>query len=317
MKMVEQPSVNPELPISDLKAAFGSKLEFDRELAPLTSFKTGGRARYFIAVSSADEICRAVRAARNLRLSYFLLGGGSNLLVSDFGYDGVIIKLDVVGVKLLPDNVIECGAGEDLMSLVRFAADNSLTGLEFAAGIKGSVGGAIYGNAGAFGGEIGSVIIDLTLVAEDGTIKEIGPEYCRFEYRDSYLKVTREVVVSGRFKLEAGNRDKITAKIEEILAMREERHPTDGMSAGSFFKNIPDSREPHGKLPAGRLLEQVGAKGMTIGGAQVYNKHANIIVNTGNATSKDIRDLADILKKKVFDEFGIMLQEEVQQLGRF
>lgn len=305
------------LPLASLLAAFGPNLEFARELAPLTSYRTGGRAKYFLAAQSADEIRRAIDSARRLSIPYYVIGGGSNLLVSDFGYDGMIIKVDVRGFHLVDNVTVECGAGEDLMALVDFATDNSLTGLEFAAGIWGSVGGAIYGNAGAFGGELGNLVQSATLLSQDGEIKTVGPEYCRFAYRDSYLKTTHEVVVDVRIGLQRGNREEIAQKVKEILDLRETKHPNAGMSAGCFFKNIPDPREKFGKLPAGRLLEEVGAKQMSVGGAKVFEKHANIIVNTGNATSADIRKLADLLKAKVKEKFGIELQEEVQQLGRF
>ncbi|RME32046.1 MAG: FAD-binding protein, partial [Candidatus Zixiibacteriota bacterium] len=207
--MIEQREVSKEIPLSTLVREFGPDLELNKELASMTSYGTGGRSRYFISAESAEAIARAVSAARRLSLDYFLLGGGSNVLVSDDGYDGLVIKVDVRGIRLLDDKTIECGAGEDLMALVEFAADNNLTGLEFAAGIWGTVGGAIYGNAGAFGGEIGRVLSEITLVSPEGEIKTVSPDYCRFAYRDSYLKTTHEVVVSARFVLTPGDGKKI------------------------------------------------------------------------------------------------------------
>lgn len=316
VKMVERPEVRPDLPTTALVEAFGSTLEFNRDLAPLTSFKTGGRARYFLAAESADEIVRAVRAAERLGIPFFLMGSGSNLLVSDDGYDGLVVRVSVCGIRLNSETEIECGAGEELKDLVSFATESGLTGLEFAAGIWGTVGGAVYGNAGAFGGEIGSVLTSATLVNHDGRVHEVTPSELGFAYRHSKLKETHEVVVSVRFRLTQGDRGAIRNKVEEIIQARALRHPEAG-SAGCFFKNIPDPSQEYGKLPAGRLLEQVGAKQLQVGGARVYEKHANIIVNTGNATSTDIRRLADILKQKVRDQFGIELQEEVQQLGSF
>lgn len=315
--MTEQTAPEIHIPMATLLAAFGPNLEFARELAPMTSYKTGGRAKYYLGAHSAEEIVRAIESARRLKIPYFILGGGSNLLVSDKGFDGLVIKVDVTGLRVMDESTVECGAGEELMALVNFATENALSGLEFAAGIWGSVGGAIYGNAGAFGGEIGNIISSVTLVGQDGEVKIKGPEYCKFAYRDSYLKVTHEVVITARIKLRQGTREEIASKVQEILNLREGKHPTDGMSAGCFFKNIPDPREKYGKLPAGRLLEEIGAKQLSVGGAKVFEKHANIIVNTGNATSKDIRQLADLLKARVKEKFGIELQEEVQQLGTF
>ncbi len=298
-------------------AAFGDALEFDKPLAPLTSYRTGGPAKFFIAVSSSEQLAAAVKSARELKLPFFVIGGGSNLLVSDSGYDGLVIKVAIKSMAVSEGTRIECGAGEELMALVDFATANGLTGLEFAAGIWGTVGGAIYGNAGAYGGEIKDIVSTLALVDSEGNMKTVGPDYCRFGYRDSYLKVTREIVTTAVFQLKRGDKLSIGNKVDEILALRRERHPTQGHSAGCFFKNIPDPDEEFGKLPAGRLLDQVGAKDLSVGGAAVFEKHANIIVNKGGATSKDIRKLADTMKKRVLDEFGITLEEEVIQLGEF
>ena len=315
--MTEQTAVSSAIPMATLLGAFGRNLEFARDLAPLTSYRTGGRAKYFYSCRSGSEVTRAIESARRLRIPYFVLGGGTNLLVSDEGYDGLVIKVDVIGLRVIDGETIEVGAGEELMALVDFATANSLTGMEFAAGIWGSVGGAIYGNAGAFGGEVGSVIESIRLVDHDGTLKTVGPDYCKFAYRDSYLKVTHEVVVDARIKLAKGEQTAIAAKVKDIMSQRDGKHPNDGLSAGCFFKNIPDAREKYGKLPAGRLLDDIGAKQLTVGGARVFERHANIIVNSGTATSRDIRTLADILKARVKEKFGIELQEEVQQLGKF
>ncbi len=300
-----------------MAASFGEGIEFDKPLAPLTSYGTGGPARYYLEVESSEKLAEAVATAAELKIPYYVIGGGSNLLVSDAGYDGLIVKVAVKGMTLKNETIIECGAGEDLMSLVDFATLNSLTGLEFAAGIWGTVGGAIYGNAGAYGGEIKDVIRSLTLIETSGNVKSVKPDYCQFGYRDSQLKRTREIVVDATFQLKQGDKVTIKNKVDEILASRKSNHPTRGKSAGCFFKNIPDPTQKFGKLAAGQLLDEAGAKGLTVGGAAVYEKHANMIVNTDNATSKDIRQLADIMKKKVIDKFGVTLEEEVIQLGEF
>lgn len=299
---------------AELCELFGSALEFDRPLAPLTSYKTGGPAKYFIWAKSAVEIRDAISKARRIGLPFYMIGGGSNLLVSDQGYDGLIIKIDIRGFEVLENSVLDAGAGEELMDMVNFATNHSLAGLEFAAGIWGSVGGAIYGNAGAFGGELGPIMADAEIVTPEGEIKIVDREYCGFGYRDSRLKRTKDVIIRCRFQLQAGEKTAIEGRVGDILAQREQKHPSE-LTAGCFFKNIPDAREPYGKLPAGRLLEQAGAKGMAVGGARVYEKHANIIVNSGNATAKEIRLLADQMKQRVFDKFGIRLEEEVQELG--
>ncbi|HPC12243.1 MAG TPA: UDP-N-acetylmuramate dehydrogenase, partial [candidate division Zixibacteria bacterium] len=301
---------------AEMRSAFGPELEFDKPMAPLTSFRTGGTAAWFLPVRSAEAAAGAVQQARRMGLEFFLLGGGSNLLVADRGYGGLIIKMDVRGLARVDEATIECGAGEDLTALVTYAQENGLAGLEFAAGIWGTVGGAIYGNAGAYGGEIGEVVTAVTLVDREGKVMTVDRAYCGFGYRDSALKRSHEIVVSARFRLQPGDPAEIGRRVREILASRAQKHP-DRLTAGCFFKNIPDPREPYGKLPAGRLLEEAGAKGLAVGGARVFERHANIIVNAGGATAADIAALAALMKEKVRERFGIELQEEVIRLGEF
>ncbi len=297
--------------------AFGEKLQFNKNLTPFTGFKTGGEAALFINAETEIDCATALKAANNMNIPYFLIGGGTNILISDSGFDGLILKIDIKGLAQTDDTVILCGAGEDLENLVEFSAENSLTGLEFAAGIVGSVGGAIYGNAGAYGGEIGSVIDSFTVINSDGVLKEFVAKDGEFSYRDSILKKTKDIVVNARFRLKKGDKLAIRAKIDDILKTRHEKLPYDECSAGCFFKNIVDETQPHGKLAAGKLLDEIGAKGMSFGGAKVSDKHANIIINTGQATSQDIKNLADKLKKKVMQKFGIILEEEVIHIGNF
>jgi len=317
MKIIGSPKANNKLKSDKLKQILGKSLENDKVLAPFTSFNTGGQAKYFISATSEEEINKAVKSAIRLEIPFFIIGGGSNLLVSDKGFDGLIIKVNIKGIKLENETEIVCGAGENLMDLIEFCVENSLSGFEFASGIWGSVGGAVCGNAGAYGGEIKDIISSVTIIKNDGTIEKVDTDYCQFEYRDSYLKKTGDIVINVRFKLNKGNKEDIRKKVDEIIDIRKKKHPVKGKSAGSFFKNIPDNNEPYGKLPAGRLLEEAGAKEMSVGGASVYYKHANIIVNNGNATSKDIRQLADNMKEAVFAKFGIMLEEEVVSVGEF
>ncbi len=317
MEMPEQLEVNADMPKQNMLDIFGELLQFDIPLAEFSSFHTGGAAAYFINAKTVDDTIHAVVTASQNKIPFFIIGGGSNLLISDNGYDSLIIKINVSGIKKIGDTMIECGAGEELMSLVNFAAENSLQGIEFAAGIWGSVGGAVYGNAGAFGGEIKDVLTEITLLDRSGKVKIVKPDYCRFGYRDSYLKQTQEIVLSVKLSMQKGSKEELQAKIDETLAVRASKHPVNQYCAGSFFKNIPDPKEKYGKLPAGRLLEKIGAKDISVGGAKVFEKHANIIINDGTATSKDIRKLADILKKKVFDAFGITLEDEVISIGDF
>lgn len=317
MEMAEQLSLTTKIPQSELVEQFGSEIQFNVDLSQFTSYRTGGNSALFLMATTSEMLSRAVKTATKLSIPYFLIGGGTNILISDSGYNGLIIKVDIRGLNSVSDNEIECGAGEELMSLVNFATDNSLTGIEFATGIVGTVGGAIYGNAGAYGGEIGSVITEFDIVDSSGNIKTVPAEYGGFSYRDSKLKSTGDIVVKARFKLQNGTPVEIQARVNEIMTTREAKLPYDDYSAGCYFKNIPDPKEKFGKLAAGKLLEQIGAKEMKVGGAEVSNKHANIIINKSNATSKDIKDLADRLKEKVKKEFDIVLEEEVIQIGEF
>ncbi|NMC45065.1 MAG: UDP-N-acetylenolpyruvoylglucosamine reductase, partial [candidate division Zixibacteria bacterium] len=187
----------------------------------------------------------------------------------------------------------------------------------FAAGIWGTVGGAIYGNAGAFGSQIGSRLVRAEIVDGTGSVRVETREYFQFAYRWSRLKETGEIVATAEIGLDPGDRRAIEKRTEEIRLLRREKHPDRPCSAGCFFKNIEDPRQPGGKLPAGKLLEEVGAKDMHVGGAAVFANHANIIINSGRATSKEIRQLADILKQRVKEKFGVELEEEVICLGHF
>ena len=317
MEQTQQPSLDSRFSRDEITAAFGPNLEFDKNLAPYTSYGTGGPTAYFLSATSAEEIAEVVKTAKKLAIPFVIIGGGTNILVSDSGFKGLVIKVDVKGMASLGSDVIECGAGEQLEDLVNFAAESGLTGLEFAAGIVGSVGGAIYGNAGAYGGEIGAVIKQFVVVDGDGIIASVPASHGKFAYRDSALKTNGEVVVKAEFQLRLGDKVQIKKKVDDIVVTRKAKLPYDCHSAGCFFKNIPDPSAEHGKLAAGKLLEEVGAKAMSVGGAAISDKHANIIVNTGSATSKDIRELADKLIERVYAQFGIRLEEEVVQIGEF
>lgn len=316
MKATVQLPLSANIPKSDVSAAIGDTVEFGKPLAPLTSFQTGGPAAFFIEARSLDNIVRAVSGANKLGIPFFVIGGGSNLLISDTGFDGLIIKVAIAGRKIVDETYMECGAGVDLTEVVDFASEASLTGIEFAAGIWGTVGGAVYGNAGAYGGAMGDVVDSLDLIDSDGQGRTENNAYCRFAYRDSFLKRTKEVIATVRIKLQKGDPEQIRAKVADILTDRRQKHP-DHMTAGCFFKNIEDPSQPHGKLAVGRLLEQAGAGKLSFGGARVFEKHANMIVNTGQATSRDIHELAGLLRELVLKESGIELEEEVTRIGQF
>ena len=290
-----------------LSEALGEGLGQDVVLAPFTTFGIGGKADFFYRAPKPERLIRAIRTAQEYGLLCFVLGGGSNVLVSDAGYRGLVIKNECSEI-LATKGDVTCQSGAALRDVVDRATESSLSGLEFAAGIPGTVGGAIRGNAGAFGQGIGEVLTRAVILTEKGDIGEVDREYFEFGYRDSWLKRTGEVVLSATFQLAESSRQDIQQKIEANLVRRNERIPWQSRSAGCFFKNVDG---PQGKIPAGLLLEKIGAKGMRQGDARVSPQHANILINCGSAGADDVWELAQRLKEKVRQEFDIELQEEV------
>ncbi|MFH1611654.1 MAG: UDP-N-acetylmuramate dehydrogenase [bacterium] len=302
-------------------------------LAEYTTFKIGGFARYFLIIKNDEDLVRAMQFVDDKKLPYFVLGGGSNVLVGDDGYDGVVIKMD--NKKIVVENcVIGVSVGTKLMDLVNFATENGLTGLEWAAGIPGTVGGAVRGNAGAFGGCVADNLLSLRVICVSklrGNLveKKYCAKNCQFKYRDSIFKHNNDIVVSVEFKLQKGDKKEIKKIVNQNLKTRKEKHPLEYPSAGCVFKNIDLlSREierrsslsysagllcfaRNDKILAAKLIEDCNLKGKQIGGAMISEKHSNFIVNIGNAKAKDVLDLIDLVKKEVKNKFGVELGEEL------
>ncbi len=314
--MVKESSWDFDTSFSLLKGHFGDRIITGRPLSDLNTFGTGGTASLFMEVKSGEELARLVKVVAKLNIPIFMLGGGSNVLIADSGFDGLIIKNSICGLEHDGNN-ISCGAGEELQALVDYATQCGLSGVEFATGIWGTVGGAVFGNAGAYGGEIGNVLISAEVVDRQGNRREEKVGYFEFSYRWSKLKVTGDFVTRVNFALKAGKKEEIQGRVDEIMTMRREKFPIGLNSAGCFFKNIPDKTQKFGKLSAGKLLEDVGVKTLRCGDARVFENHANILINEGSAKSVDIRKLANLMKEKVRQKFGIDLQEEVILLGNF
>ncbi len=281
-------------------------------LAPFTTFRIGGAADLFIEAASRDALVEAIRAARAHGVPYFVLAGGSNLLVDDGGIRGLVVRNLAAEVRRDGDH-LTVGSGLPLGDLLEAAARESLSGLEFAAGIPGSVGGAVYGNAGAYGKAVQDVLVRASLLTPDGRVVEVAPKALGFTYRMSVLKSSGDVVLGATFALTPGDPERIRQAMAEIIHLRESKHPDPARfgSAGSYFKNLPAPAPGARRTPAGLLLEQVGAKGMSVGRAEVAQEHANFIVNPGGATAADVLDLARRLKTLVHDRFGVTLEEEV------
>ncbi|MFA7209028.1 MAG: UDP-N-acetylmuramate dehydrogenase [Parcubacteria group bacterium] len=298
-------------------------------LAPYTTFRIGGPARFFVEVFSEDGLIEAVRYAKNNKLPFFVLGGGSNLLVSDKGFDGLVIKIKLNDIEI-SDNIIKAGAGVLLSKLVRYSAEKGLSGMEWAISVPGTVGGAAAINAGCFGGEISESVDAVRFLNTDSLkVETYSKEECGFSYRSSVFKDSiDDIILSVSLALKSGDFEEINSKIGEIIEKRVQQQPQ-GMSAGSFFKkvSIEDEKiiskfENDGgpkfeinKISAGWIIDQAGLKGKKIGGAMVSEKHANFIINTGTATAEDVVMLASFVKQQVRDKFGIQLQEEIRYVG--
>lgn len=296
----------------------------------LTTFRVGGKAEYSYTARNVEELKTAVLWAKKRNLPFFILGNGSNLLVSDKGFKGIIIRIDFREL-VARDETIMVGAGVPLSKLVIFATKNSLTGLEWMSGIPGTVGGAVRGNAGAFGSSIGDSLVNVVVLDfKDFIVKILKNTECRFGYRDSIFKKNSGLaVLSAEFALKRGDSEAIQKKVIDFLGYRIAHHPKEP-SAGSIFKNIkikslspdfferfPDAKQviKENSLPVAYLIAVVGLVGVENGGAKISEIHPNFIVNFNNAKAKDIISLIDMVKQKVRDRFGIKLEEEIQYLG--
>lgn len=274
-----------------------------------TSFKIGGNADIFVKIKNEEELSLALEKAKEFGIPYFLLGKGSNLLVSDKGIDGAVISLLGLDKISIDDDTLTCGAGAALSSVCRAALDNSLSGIEFAYGIPGSIGGAVYMNAGAYGGEIADAIVSAKAIDEKGKIINIEKKDMKLGYRTSVFKNSRMTVVSATFKLKKGEKEDISSAMDDYMNRRLSKQPLEFPSAGSVFKR------PVGNY-AGTLIEQCGLKGKRIGGAEVSEKHAGFIINKGGATCADVKALIAFIQQSVLNETGVTLEPEVILIGK-
>lgn len=301
-----------------LEAALGREVAEDVPLAGHTSFRIGGPASFFARARSIEEVSAALSAAHAMSLPTLVLGGGTNLLVSDSGFDGLALLVEIGGVSIdAGRRRATVGAGVQVSALVEALVADGLAGLEFAAGLPGTLGGAIAGNAGCFGGSMGEVIAGARLVLRDGSITEVsGAGWFGFGYRTSRVAPEGAVVAEATIAVAGGDRPRIEEVARRNVAVRREKHPAWGArTAGSYFKNLPPESPGGMRRAAGALLEQVGAKQMRVGDAAVFERHANIVVNLGSATARDVLDLAGMMRRAVLDRFGEELEPEVRFVG--
>jgi len=276
-----------------------------------TTFRIGGPADYFLLPSTAEEVKKILEICKEKELPYFILGNGSNLLVSDEGYCGVIIQLyrNYGGITVEGTN-IRAGAGALLSQIASAAKNASLTGFEFAGGIPGTLGGAVVMNAGAYGGEMKDVLKEVTVMTEQGEIMTIPAEKLEMGYRTSLVKKAGYLVLEAVISLKVGDVEEIKAIMKDLTEKRVSKQPLEYPSAGSTFKR------PEGYF-AGKLIMDAGLRGYQVGGAQVSEKHCGFVINKGNATAADVCGLMKDVQEKVQEQFGVTLEPEVKFLGEF
>lgn len=275
-----------------------------------TSFKIGGPADEFAEAKTVEDVCALIEYAKDKGIPYMVMGNGSNLLVSDKGIKGLIIKIakGFDDVEVIGDTVI-AQSGVLLSKLANIAADNSLAGLEEVSGIPGTLGGGIYMNAGAYGGELKDVIKRVTYLS-DGEIKVAEKDELDFGYRHSRFSGTEDIILSAELSLKRGDVSEIREKMADFKERRCSKQPLSMPSAGSTFKR------PEGYF-AGKLIEDAGLKGFSVGGAQVSEKHSGFVINTGDATAEDVLNLIKHIQDTVYDKFGVKLETEVKVVGEF
>ena len=290
-----------------------------------TSFKVGGPARYFAKAECLEDLKKALNMACEKGLPYFILGNGTNLLVSDRGFDGVIITLagDFSSIKDLGNGAFKVGAAIPLGRFARSVLKQGFAGIHKLAGIPGTLGGAIYMNAGAYGQEIGTSCTQVTVLDSDGNIREFAASECGFGYRQSIFQKNNAIILSATFLLPtAASLGKTTADLEaelaECMAKRKASQPLNMPNAGSTFKRLSvGAADTPAQIAPGYYIEQAGLKGYRIGNAEVSTIHANFIVNAGGATASDIKQLSEFVQQKVTEKFGIKLHREIILLGDF
>lgn len=272
------------------------------------NFEVGGPADILLIPSKVEQIIESIKICKENNIPYFVMGNGSNLLVKDGGIRGVVIKLTGLTNLEVNKEEIKADCGVMLKELSDKALENSLTGLEFACGIPGSVGGAVFMNAGAYNGEIKNVIKEAQVITSSGEIVTLSKDELELGYRTSKVMKDNSIVINATFKLEKGNKEEIKETIDDLTQKREEKQPLEYPSAGSTFKR------PEGYF-AGKLIQDSGLKGYSIGGAAVSSKHSGFVINKGNATAKDILDLIAYIQEKVKKQFGVELHTEVRIIG--
>ena len=290
--------------LKDFLCKYSFSFVENESLKKHTTMKVGGNADFIVYPKNAEEVSMLISFLNKENIRYYILGNGSNVMFSDEGFKGVIIKSEKLNDIKIDGNKIYFGAGVSMTKAAKTAVENSLSGIEYCYGIPGNIGGGLYMNAGAYGGEISSSLVSVDCVDENGEIKTISAKDCDYGYRHSVFMSRRRFILGGLFQFEYGNKAELKRFCEEIMQKRISKQPLDMPSAGSSFKR------PAGYFAAA-LIDECGLKGKTIGGAQVSEKHAGFIVNKGEATCKDITALADYVENEVDKKTGIKIEKEM------
>ena len=288
-----------------------AKVLVKEPMASHTTFKIGGPADYFVKPETVEELAAVLKLCKEEEVPYFILGNGSNLLVGDKGFRGVVIQLykNFDGMTI-EGTTVTAKAGAMLVRVAKESGKAGLTGLEFASGIPGTIGGAMVMNAGAYGGEMKDVVTSVTVLAKDGEIKKLSGEEMNFRYRGSVVEDEDYIVLEAVMELKEGNLEEIQARMAELTVQRKTKQPIEFPSAGSTFKR------PEGYF-AGKLIQDAGLRGFQVGGAQVSEKHCGFVINAGGATAADVMSLMQQVSDKVNEEFGVTLEPEVKRIGEF
>lgn len=273
-----------------------------------TTFRIGGPADIFVAPDTVEKVAQVIRVCREAGVPFYIVGNGSNLLVSDDGYRGVIVQIYKNLSAIQTDGeTITAEAGAMLSVIAKRAQAVSLTGFEFASGIPGTIGGAVVMNAGAYGGELRDVLQEATVLTKEGEIRTVSAEELKLGYRYSVIPEREWIVLAAKLRLKSGDPEMIRKRMEELKMQRVTKQPLDLPSAGSTFKR------PEGYF-AGKLIMDAGLRGFCVGGAQISQKHCGFVVNTGNATAKDVQNLIREVQTRVKEQFGVQLEPEVKML---
>lgn len=285
-----------------------NQIEFDANMSEHIYFKVGGPADVLLVPNTKEQVVKTLKVCKENNIPYYVIGNGSNLLVKDGGMRGVVIKLTEINNISAENGKIIAETGALLKDVSKKALDNNLTGLEFACGIPGSIGGAVFMNAGAYNGEIKDVIESAEVLTQDGDIVTYNKEELNLGYRTSRVMQENAIVLSAVFALENGEHEKIKSRVDDLTEKRESKQPLEYPSAGSTFKR------PEGYF-AGKLIQDAGLKGYSIGGAAVSEKHSGFVINKGGATAKDVLDLIKHIQNEVKKQFGVDLHTEVRIIG--